>query len=576
MSDTEGVLPGSGAHDLHDSGETLRTNSPVGPGDPWLPTAPGSRPGEQFLPPAANRTTIANGSEAKTIENPPNAIPKAPAPPVMQALDNPVLSTLDERLAAATLSGGLTALPASFGDAGGDWVTVRSDNPFEVLYFDYRLADRITPEAVSRHHEFLKRFWQDKLKSMSQGAARLAILKKYGGQHESDKLVRSYPEVIDDAYDRLSTTSRIEGVYREIVARQQNAIFARIDEKLNDFLVDLVLQPQETMALFEFSDREGLARDVVAVHVRSRISAAGLMNDRALSGATLEQQLLSSAWVHPSRKVPVQEVPVPRPRSGLVPLFLFSLAVVLVLVVGAALYSYRMKSPPPTEDGNIRAIPAVSAPQVTPKQQQLEHGTGGAIDSVSSTPRLTANNGTPPAPMSPPIEKPRPQPEDPVTDTQPAVSMEERKAVQDELEEIRTLTPAESSAALERARRLELTLSAHPQEFAGERVELADLRDQIQAAVMEAKIVEERRRIQEESHTKEWEQRLAQIESLSKQGNFSGAKSLADQLLSEQDLPESVATRARKMADEAVSKLQAIFSGAKVKSRTKRSSDPPQ
>jgi hypothetical protein len=100
---------------------------------------------------------------------------------------------------------------------------------------------------------------------------------------------------------------------------------------------------------------------------------------------------------------------------------------------------------------------------------------------------------------------------------------------------------------------------------------------------MQGKLAEESRHLQQESEmraqqerTKEWERRLTQIESLNKQGNFSGAKTLADQLLSEQDVPETVAVRARKMADEAVAKLQAIFSKAKVKSKTTRSSDPPQ
>jgi len=165
---------------------------------------------------------------------------------------------------------------------------------------------------------------------------------------------------------------------------------------------------------------------------------------------------------------------------------------------------------------------------------------------------------------------------------QPVVSVEERKAVQVKLEDIRALSPSDPNGALQRLQQLDSSLAAHPQEYAAERLDLANLRGQIQGAIMEGKLTEERKRIQEESEVnaqkermKEWEQRLAQIESLSKQGNFSGAKTLADRLLSEQNVPESIAIRAQKMADEAVAKLQAIFSKAKVKSKTARSSDPP-
>lgn len=576
MSGTEGALPGSGTHDLRDAGETMRLGFRTEPGAPRLPTAADRRPGDQLLPPAKSGTPILGGSGAKSIEALPNAPQKALELPLTQAptLAIPVPPALGERLAAATLSGGLTELPANFGDTGGDWVTVQSDNPFEVLYFDYRRADRITPETVGRHREFLHRFWQEKLKSMSQGAARLAIVKKYGGQYESERLVHSFPDLIDRAYHRLSTASGIEEAYREIVTRQQKVVFARIDEKLTDFLVDSVLQPQETVSLFEFADREGVAREVVAAHVQDRIRSAGLVSDGAVNGATLEQQLLSSAWVHPSRKVPAQALARPQPRSGMLSLLLFSLAV-LVLIVGLALY--RMKSASRTESGG--AVPPVSARQIT---QELRGASAPAPP--AATPAVPED---PPHTMPRRIEEPPAQPAVSVeveeTRAQPAVSVEDRKAVQDELEGIRTLSSTDPSGALERALQLDSTLAAQPQEFAGERVELANLRGQIQTAVMEVKLAEESRRHQEESdaraqreRTKEWEQRLAQIESLSKQGNFSGAKTLADQLLSEQDVPEPIAIRARKMSDEAVAKLQAIFSGAKVKSKTVRSTDPPQ
>jgi hypothetical protein len=426
---------------------------------------------------------------------------------------------------------------------------------------------------VTRHRELLQQFWREKLRSMSQGAARVSILKRYGGEHESDRLVRSYPELIENAYHRLSTRGGIEETYRELVIKRQKMVFARIDEKLSDYLIDSELQPEEMTALLEFADREEVAREVVAAHVQDRIRAAGLVSEQPVSGATLEQQLLSTVWVHPSRRAQPPIVLPAQPRSRM-PIVL-SVAALLALVVGGVLFFNRTQT----------ALPASKA---------IDEGGGSPPPVIETTPEPPIENTpepqepTPVTPDPPPTVPPRI--EDP--DTRATISAEDpaavavsganRQAAASELEEIRDLSATDPDGALERARQLDSRLAAHPREFTDERVTLADLRSQIQTAIMEKKFADERQRIKEESdlraeqeRTLKWEQRLAQIELLSRQKNFSGAKELADQLLKEPDLPEAIADRARKLADEAVANLQAIFSGAKVKSKTTRSPDPP-
>ena len=565
MSDTEGSLPASGAHDLRNLGaepEAARLPPGAGPrpeGGQIPPSAPGGVPlsGGPATTPATERTEPPEGATAS------------------------LLLSQEERIAAATLAGGLPALPPGFGDTGGDWMTVRSENPFEVLYLDHRQAHRIQPEIVSRHRELLQNFWREKLKSLSQGAARVAILKKYGGEHEAEALVRSYPGRIEDAYHRLSTFGGIKEEYRKIVTRQQKAFFARLDEKLTDFLVDSVLQPQEIAALFEFADREDVAREIVAARVQERIRAAGLVSDLVVSGTTLEQQLLSSSWVHPSRKVDPLPIPVPK-TNGMTPLLLFSLVVVLGLLIGAALVAYRMRSTSPTDSGNpplpstdppvqIADLPQASDLVESAVPEEPRPATSEPIEEPAA-PAAEFEKAAPPlrTAAAPPIEEP------------PAVSGEDRRVAQQELDDIRALSAIDPDTALERLSRLDSTLREHPQEFTEERVELANLRAQIQTAVMEGRLAEESRIRQEEAakiegeRTQKWEKSLAQIESFIKQGNYSGAKNLADELLNEPDVPEPIATRARDLAAQAVAKLQEVFSKTKVKSKTNRSPDPPR
>lgn len=572
MSDTEGALPGSGAHDLRKAEEAARLGMDADPGASRLPTA-GSQLGDQLLPSSTARVPVSEADVQKRAEAP----PKAPGPPVTETLTGiaPVRGTLDERLAAATLQGGLTELPAGFGDSGGDWVTARSSNPFEVLYLDYRQASRITPEIVSRHRDLLQRFWQEKLRSMTQGAARLAILKKYGGEDESDRLVRSYPELIDRAFHCLSTIGGIEETYCEIVTRQRQAVFARINEKLNDFLVDSVLQPEETKALLAFAVREGVEREVVAAHVQERLHAAGLVSDEAVSGATIEQQLLSSAWIHPSRKIPAPLPVISQPHRPS-PLLLSLIG--LVLIVGVVLLFYRTKSEPQSEPADLPAPsdPVAETEPIPPAETASVEPEGSGPD-VESSP--TRDDGLElPAPPSVPHEKLQP-PEPETSPSQPVISQEERRVVQGELEAIRTLGETEPEAALGLLQQLDSRLAGHPQEFADERLALVTTKAEIQTSMKESALAQERKKDaerREQERLARYEQSLAQIASMSQKGNFSGARDLAEELLKEPDLPEPIAIRARELADDALRKLQDLWSGAKVKSKTKRSADPPQ
>jgi hypothetical protein len=470
---------------------------------------------------------------------------------------------LDERLRVATAAGGLTALPANFGDLDGDWVTALAENPFEILYLDYRAAPQITPELVHHHHELLQGFWRAKLQAMSQGSGRHSIASKYGGKHGSERLVRSYPDLLAQAYQRLATRSGIEQAYREIDTRLEAEVLARIDEQLALFLVDGELQPDEAVALLEYGDRHRVSRPVVAAHVHERLRQAGLTGTGGVPGLPLEQQLLQTVWKHPSRLPPPAVGPAAPPpvpaRKAMVALLLFALAVVVVLVVAAALRSSRMGG---AERENVAAPQAIPSPVVTPPVEAsvLPTATPGARPEPPPEPREAAR-----------VEVARHPPP-------PVVSDEQRNAARAELAAIRELATVDPGAAIARLGGLDTQLTEHPEEYAAERVDLVTLRGEIQTAMLERQLAEredESRQRADDEARRRWDQRVAQIESFMKQANYSGAKKLADELVAEPGVPDAVATRARQLADEAVLQLQAVFARAKVKSRTNRGSDPP-
>lgn len=507
----------------------------------------------------------------------PAAEPVPAGPPVTEAYGRaatspaaaPATMSFEERLVAVTAAGGLTALPADFGDPQGDWTTVRFDSPFTILYLDGRQADQVTPEMTARHRELLQRFWQEKLRSMSQGAARLSILKKYGGPEESERLVRSYPDIIERAYEQLATRGAIDATHRRIVAKTEAVVFARVDDKLDDFLVDGVLQPAEVEALLDFGEREGLQRPAIAERVHDHLRIKGFLPESEPYGHTREARLLSTAWMQPRRSpaatVFAVAVPVPETKSLLLPLFVFSFVVVTVLLIASAVRGSRSFFWPETRTDAVTGTTsthadstALTATVSTVSQAPVPDATTLAIE-TEPPPMDTGTTVSVVEPPPPPV---------------PVVSVEERRRVREDLASIRESVDSDPQAGLDRAAFLQQSLG---KAWVEERIELAQLQSDLEKALLtqQMRAEQERMRLETEERARaerdrEWERRLAAVEELMKQSNYSGAKALADQLLASPDIPPSISERAGGLREQALAELQKIFSSAKVKSKTGR------
>lgn len=473
--------------------------------------------------------------------------------------DSPAVPSLEDRIARTTAAGGLTELPADFGDPHCGWETVRSANPFTVLFLDGRQAHRVTPEITSRHRGLLQRFWQEKLRSMSQGAARVSILHKYGGAEESERVIRGYPEAIERAYQKLATRDGIDSAYRTLVRERESQVLTRVDEKLDDYLVDFVLQPDELRALLAFAEREGIAPDTVLEHVQERLRVLGYVPEHEPAGETKESRLLSTAWMHPSALPTILPAPpaIARQRGVLLPLLAFSAVVVLVLVVAAALRSARVDH----TQNPVTHLTATMAPQrETPPPVSPNHPSAERPPALSLPPVHTE----PKAPAAPPLEH-----------TANDRSAEHQRVLA-EVASIREAIGSDPQAALMRVSELEKSIRS---DDADARLAAAGVRSDIEKALL-TKDLEAQKAAAEQAaaaaaraqRDREWQQRLAQVEELMRQPNYSGAKALADRIVAEPDVPPEIAKRARELGDQAVAELQKIFSKATVKSKTSRPS----
>lgn len=79
------------------------------------------------------------------------------------------LETLEDRIVRSTESGGLISVPLNFDEQNGDWVIILSNDPFKVLYLDYRQYVFIKPSMVERNFTTLNAFWSNKLGVMNTG-----------------------------------------------------------------------------------------------------------------------------------------------------------------------------------------------------------------------------------------------------------------------------------------------------------------------------------------------------------------------------------------------------------------------
>lgn len=202
--------------------------------------------------------------------------------------------TLKDRITINTESGGLSQLPFGFDELGGDWVCIKSSNPFEILYLDYKQYKFITPEIVKENYAILSKFWSEKIGLMNTGGNRIAFKNKYG-----DGIVESSLIKIKQAFDKLSSKTGLEQYYKEInVKRLQNGE-ENLKETIEDMLLDGVADKFELESRFEKGLKYDLSKEETATIIKRYIDKGNLKPypDINLNDVSIVNQLLSVTWM---------------------------------------------------------------------------------------------------------------------------------------------------------------------------------------------------------------------------------------------------------------------------------------
>ena len=192
----------------------------------------------------------------------------------------------------ATKNGGLTEVPPSFEEVNGNWTTIRSANPFEVLYLDYQLYHQITPEMVKKNYDVLSAFWQGKMRLM-MGGAREKIKARYG-----EEPISNAPKFLDKAYEKLKTAEGITLYYAEVEKKRYNAGIAAITELADLSLDDGELTRKEAARIITKAADNKLTENEATEYLLARMKEA---NMKPRASTTTHENVFDSQWMTDSR-----------------------------------------------------------------------------------------------------------------------------------------------------------------------------------------------------------------------------------------------------------------------------------
>lgn len=266
-------------------------NEPKLPRAPDKPTLPSSDD-DYGPPPATIRFSVLPGGRSSAG---PNAAERVVE--VERSVEEQDSHSRAERIRRSTTNGGLGELPptSTWRDPTKDWECVKSDDPFEVLYLDYRQAANITPEMLEANHKLIRDFWTEKEANWSRGTARERIEREFGPD------VRKHVKRISEVYTLLSA----EGGLTTQAGKRHAIRRAKGEQTLGAYakhsLADGGVTRDDMAMLFDDGMRDGLTEDEVANFLNRLLVERGFTPSALPAGESLAARLRSVDWMTAQR-----------------------------------------------------------------------------------------------------------------------------------------------------------------------------------------------------------------------------------------------------------------------------------
>ncbi|MGI8547225.1 MAG: hypothetical protein ACR2M1_07810 [Gemmatimonadaceae bacterium] len=215
------------------------------------------------------------------------------------------------RIALFTADRNATKLPDDFGTSDGDWQTVRDDDPFTRLYLDPDQPELITAERTQQQFELLNAFWDEKMQLLNRGAGRESLVRKYGGPEHSESAMRGYTRRLQQAWDTLKDTGRIQAALRKRDDERRDRALVVIRQSMDDMIADHAFVVAESSRLFARGAGAGLRDEEIADFVAATLRQESFVPAGNPQGETLAERLQSCDWYRTGHAPPT--------RAGVLP-----------------------------------------------------------------------------------------------------------------------------------------------------------------------------------------------------------------------------------------------------------------
>jgi osmotically-inducible protein OsmY len=222
-------------------------------------------------------------------------IPPQPDLSLEQGVSARIVLTRDciGRIRKSTTEGGLQKVPDNFNDKYGDWIVIKSVNPFEVLYLDYKEHKNISFEVVEKNYRLLESFWGNAIEriKVAPGASKQQLIDTWGG---SEEIIDGYPGKLKKAYKKLKDKG-IEGCFQEIDSARMRMGENQLQSLIDSVLVDGEYKPTEWNSILQEGKRFDLRDDEI------RASLIKNLHSRGFKAVGEAQDLFSVRWMNDER-----------------------------------------------------------------------------------------------------------------------------------------------------------------------------------------------------------------------------------------------------------------------------------
>ena len=230
--------------------------------------------------------------------------------------------TTEEMITATTATGGLTAITPEYRrskqrDTEGPWSHIRDvKNPFRMLFLDYRLHHKITPEMVSGNYNLLSAQWAANYNNL-EGVNRAKVVNNFG--EEFIPHLKAAGERLLKAFNQIRTQEGIDHWAAELNMARINSGTLRLQEFFDYNITRGIFEKEEGQTLIKKGKEYGLSEEEVRGFIYNQLVTLGFKERAEIKRPDFfdNDWMSDEAWQRKKDRARIEYQVLNRPVSSL-------------------------------------------------------------------------------------------------------------------------------------------------------------------------------------------------------------------------------------------------------------------